>query len=336
MKQASSATLAILATGEYQLAELYAITLVTGQQYRFTNYPIPLTAAVYPSGTKNTYQTGLTIMRDTITQKVGVEAGNMKVKLSPQWDSPNAPVLIAGYPLWQAASLGFLDGATVGMSKLFMATPAAGSQLDTSPGAVGWFLGAVQEVELDRLTVELTIDDYLAFLGNQQMPRQLFQAGCFHQVYDAGCTLLASAFTVTGSVSAVTDASHFTSGLTQADDYFDLGVLTFTSGVNNGLSANVNTFKHASGSFAFRFPFPVAPSPGDTFKVYPGCDLTQATCSSKFSNLAHFSGMPYIPVPETILDGGVDNPPTQAIGAQAGQMISSLPTGQSNLGPYHP
>lgn len=333
MKNASSATLAILAAGQYLLAELYDITLRTGQVYRFTSFQVPLTAAIYPSGTKYTYGTGLTIERETITQKTGTEAANLELKITPQPDSPYAPVLINGYPIIQAARYGMLDGATVQHSKLFMNLPASGNgALDTSPGAVSWFVGTVQDVQADRFTLDIKVDDYLAYLANQQMPRQLFGVGCFHQVYDTGCTLLKSAFTVSGSVTAVTDGAHFSTGLAQADDYFDLGVLTFTSGVNNGLTANVASYKNASGAMVLRFPFPKAPAVGDTFTVYPGCDLQQATCTNKFNNLAHFGGQPYIPVPETVIDGGTTNVQQQSAGAQAGQLIGSQPSGRTVRG----
>jgi hypothetical protein len=339
MKNVSSATLGIIATGQALLAELYDITLANGgPTYSFTSFQVSLSAAVYPSVTPATYLTGLTIKRDTITQKVGVEAGQMKLTLTPQGDSPNAPVEIAGYPILQAARYGFLDGATVRLSKLFMNEPAAGSPLDTSPGAVAWYVGTIQQLEMDRFSVVATVDDYLAYLGNQQMPRVLYQVGCFHNVYDAGCTLLKSAFTVSGTLTSVGDAAHFVaSALGQPTAYFNLGVLTFTSGVNNGKQANVASFA-AGGAFAMRNPFAQAPSPGDTFTVYPGCDLQQATCSNSnsavgppFNNLSHFSGQPYVPVPETITDGGTDNPPAQTPGAQAGQVIGSAVTMQTSI-----
>lgn len=325
MRSASAATLALLSSGFYALEELYDITLPSGQVYHFTNGQVTRTASIYsPAAGPFTYQTGLTIKRGTITNKCGSQGGNMKLTISPQADSPNAPVLINGYPFLQACRLGFFDGATIQMSKLFMDP----NTFDTSPGAVGWFKGSAQDVQAGRLSAQITVDDYLALLGNQQMPRQLFGVGCFHQVYDAGCTLLKSAFTVAGHVTSVTDGAHFGSNLTQADDYFDLGVITFTSGVNNGFGASVSSYKNASGALVLRLPFPTPPAVGDTFSIYPGCDLQQSTCSSKFNNLPHFSGQPYIPEASTVVDGTSNDAPVQSPGAQAGQLIGSQTTGR--------
>lgn len=343
MKLASAATLTTLSTSQFLKIELWDITLVTGQAYHFTSFQQPITSSIFDYSGPNTYGVGLTITRDTITQRAGVEAGNLKVTLSPQADSPAAPVLIAGYPIQQAAAYGFLDGATVAMSKLFINFPDTPAVLQpvSAGGAVGWFKGTVQDVETDRLSVILTVDDYLAFLGNQQMPRLLYQAGCWHEVYDAGCTLLASAFTSSGTIASAGDGAHFTSGLTQGDNFFNMGVLTFTSGANNGQSGSVSLYKHSGGAFTMRFPFPVAPSNGDTFTVYPGCDKQLATCKNTstavgpaFNNLAHFGGMPFIPTPETILDGATDNPPLQVQGTQAGQIIGSQPTGRGTYTRY--
>lgn len=337
MKTASTATLNILASRQYLLAELYDLQLATGQVYHFTGFQVPLTASIYsPASGPFTYTTGLTIKRGTITQKTGTEAANLELTIAPQPDSPSAPVLVAGYPILQAARLGFLDGAMLTFSKLFMTPPSAGnSTLDTSPGAVEWFLGTVQDVQVSRFALQLKVDDYLAYLANQQMPKHLFGVGCFHEVYDAGCTLLKSAFTTAAHVTAVTDNAHFSTNLTQADDYFDLGVLTFTSGVNNGLSANVASYKNASGAMGLRFPFPKPPAVGDTFNVYPGCDKRQSTCTNKFSNLAHFAGDPYTPDPATITDGGTTNIPQQPNGGQRGAAyIGSQPSGRYRVSTY--
>lgn len=41
----------------------------------------------------------------------------------------------------------------------------------------------------------------------------------------------------------------------------------------------------------------------DTFRIYPGCDLTKSTCETKFSNLSNFGGFPFIPVRNPVTEG---------------------------------
>jgi len=347
MRAASAATLAILAAGEYMVAELYDLTLVTGQTYHFTSFDVPVTCGIYANGSvgsANTYQTGLTIVRDTLTLKSTLESGTMKLMIAPQWDAPGGPPTVGGYQIQQAATYGYLDGATLLFSKIFLNPPAsAATPLTVSQGAVKWFLGTVQQTDADRFSVTLSIEDYISTLANQQMPRALFQVGCFHQIYDGGCTLLAANFTATGTVTSVGDAAHFTaSAMTQVSGYFKLGVLKFTSGANSGVSGPVSSFTQSSGgAFAMTNPFPVAPAVGDTFSVYPGCDLQYSTCTNTstavgppFNNGAHFSGQPFVPVAETILDGGTDTPPAQTRGSTAGQIVGSQPSAQQTYFPF--
>ena len=341
MKPCSAATLSLLAGRQYLLAELYQITLVSGQVYRFTNFQVPLNAPLYTGttvggstfGSTLLWNTGLVIKRETITQKCGVEAGGFKLTLAPQLDSPNNPVLISGYPLLQAALYGLLDNATVLLAKLIV--PIAMTPVVVSSGGTPYFQGTVQKTEADRSKLILTIDDYLAGL-TIQMPPTLLQTGCPHTVYDAFCDpagTLKSSKTITGKVgSTVTSGAQFYTtpsgggswnGTSYPDGYFNLGVIKMTSGVNSGLSAKVKSFFNTNGVAMLAFPFPTAPSTGDTFSWYPGCDYTQSTCTNKFANLAHFKGMPYIPVPETIVDGGTSTAYIQPAGAQAGLIIGS-------------
>lgn len=329
MKQASSAALAILAGGQYLKADLFDFTLQNGLAYHFTSFDVALSAAVYPSSTVNTYLTGLTIARGSLSTKTGVEVQELELTLTPQSDNPAGQVLVGGYSLMQAARLGLFDGAAVVYSKLFMNRPAAGAALDTSPKAVSWFVGQVAEIEpVDRFSLVLRVACGFQYL-NIQMPKNLYQAGCTHTVYDTGCTLSKATFTVSGTVGTVTSNSQFNTNLTKADHYFELGVLTFTSGANAGYSATVKSYLNASGALQVVFPFPKTVATGDAFTIYPGCDLLQSTCTSKFSNLAHFKATPYVPVPETLYDGGTSNPanPSAPL-TQTGGLVSSQVSGR--------
>lgn len=128
---------------------------------------------------------------------------------------------------------------------------------------------------------------------------------CIHQFGDqfgdedkpGACTLNKASFTETSSVSVV-DAQRIqiTIVLTgQADDFFTNGVLTWTSGDNNGMSVPVKTHT-VGGSEQLTFALPTL-NPiqvGDTFNVIAGCDKTFEQCRDKFSNTIHFGGHPYM------------------------------------------
>lgn len=129
-------------------------------------------------------------------------------------------------------------------------------------------------------------------------------AKCRHELFSTAdsthigyCGLSSGSYTYTGSVSSVTTQRiTFTGTATgQASGYCQNGVITFTSGANNGISREVKT--HTAGgtdTFEVFVPFPFDIATSDTFSVVAGCDKTFATCKSKFSNSARFGGFPHI------------------------------------------
>jgi uncharacterized phage protein (TIGR02218 family) len=331
MKAASTATKNILAAGQFYKAELYQFDLVGGTTLYFTNSDSPRTVAGV------TYLTGLTIKRGAVAQKVGLEVQSLDLDITPQSDNPAGPITIGGAPFLSACRSGALDGARVKMSKLFLS-----SWQDTSPGAVPWYQGRVNQVRAGRFTATITVHDDIEIL-NIAMPRNVLQTGCVHTLFDAGCTLLKSSFQVSGSVSGSPTVLQFNTNLTQVNNYFDLGVITFTSGPNNGLSRVVKTYLNASGQITLIAPFPSAPASGNTFTIVPGCLKTQAACSNTnsangpaFNNLTHFRGYPYVPVPETLYDGGTANGTAPSRGGQGGGSGGSAFSGSSGPGTYTP
>jgi len=119
---------------------------------------------------------------------------------------------------------------------------------------------------------------------------------CRYDLGDADCGVDLGAITVSGTVSAVvTGRRVFQTDLTESDDYFNSGQLTFTSGSNVGLSMDVKSYLNATGLVELQVNAPFQVSPGDQFDVYPGCDRSAETCKVKFNNLLRFGGYPTIP-----------------------------------------
>lgn len=318
MKTASVATKAILAAGLYYKVELYDIAIPGGSTYRFTSAQVPVKIGA------NTYGTGLTINRGPISQKAGLEVQSFDLRLTPQWDSPDAPILISGVPLLQAVKLGILDDAHVTMYKGFFNMPSGVALLDTSPGAVTWASGRVNTANADRMSAYISINDDIEIL-NVAMPRNVVQPGCLHQVYDAGCTLSAATFTQTGTLSGTPTQLTFNTNLTRANGYFDLGVITFTSGPNNGLKYVVKSYLNASGAITLIRPAFLVPASGNTFSIVPACKKTQDACANTnvangpaFNNAAHFRGAPYVPEPETLYAGNTQTTQVGTPGRQGG------------------
>ena len=165
----------------------------------------------------------------------------------------------------------------------------------TAIGAVTLFKGRLGTVDqIGRTTAKLTVNSDLVLL-DIDMPRNIYQPSCLHTLYDSGCTLIKNAFGTNGTAGAGSTASVI--NWTGANVNFQQGSITFTSGVNAGVTANVNAV--ASGtSLTLGYPLQSTPAAGDIFTVYQGCDHTPGTCQSKFGNLTNFRGFPFVPPPQ--------------------------------------
>jgi uncharacterized phage protein (TIGR02218 family) len=278
MKTASAALIKHLnSSHQFLTADLYTLSLVGGTVVYFTPHDNDL---VMSGNTFKVWQ----VTRSRTRMTTGLEVDTLEVIITPRVDST-----IGGMALLPAVLRGVLDGASLTLQRLFMPNPD-----NTSLGAIHLFSGKVADVEADRLEVKVTVKSELELL-NVQLPRNVFQAGCINTLYDTACGINKATRAVTGTLTASTLGDVSTALATD----LTLGVIKFTSGVNNGLTRAVRL--HQSGRVYFATPLINPCAAGDTFTGWSGCDKQQATCENKFNNRLNFRGFPYIPVPETVL-----------------------------------
>lgn len=201
--------------------------------------------------------------------KVGTEVDSLSIDCLP------GSFQLFGIPLQQAAKLGYFDGAQVLLEKCPMPWGAYG---DTRRGTIRYFSGRVAEIQQGRSRMSFQINSHLELL-NLQLPRNLYQQSCVNNLGDAACGVNLSTFSVSGVVAAGstqqvinTNSSPYTSDPTNA---FGHGKIVFTSGVNRGLAGTITMNVPGSpGQINLLAPLPRAPSAGDTFIGYLGCDKT--------------------------------------------------------------
>lgn len=87
--------------------------------------------------------------------------------------------------------------------------------------------------------------------------------------------------------------------------YFDDGVLTFTSGANDGFSREIKGY--VPGQFSLQLKFPYAVEVGDTYTATPGCDKSLETCRDRFNNVVNMRAFPYLPGTDKIVQVGRRN-----------------------------
>lgn len=273
------ATLALINSGvDFPTCSLFTITLNGGGVIRW--HDAPMTTSLTFNG--NTWLAGPPITRGKISTKLGLEVATLDVKFIA-----NSADLINGVPIIPFATARGFDGATVLLYKALLPTwqsPITGCVID--------FSGIVTSVkDIDRTGFTLTVSAQTVLL-NVNMGPDVFQAGCRNTHYDAACGLTPT--NVPGSATGSPTASTFHSTLTNPDHYFDKGILTFTSGANNGLSRAVQSFTSSGGIFSFAFAFPTAPAAADTFNAVRGCLLTTTDCDAQ-GNLLKFRAEPFTP-----------------------------------------
>jgi uncharacterized phage protein (TIGR02218 family) len=281
MKSASAATIALLAGNQYLFAELYTITLVDNTILRYTDGDGPITFG----GNIFTCNAPL-ISRSRLKIIVGVQADSVNVMMKVSQAN-----LINGITFPQFAANGGFDGAKIQIDRCYMATYG-----DTSAGVVNIFTGIVTDVLPSRTEVGLVVNSNL-FLLNIAMPRNVFSPGCSHIVYDAGCGAVKASFGAGSAVTSGSTTSQINCGLAQASGWFDNGSISFTSGVNSGAIRTIKSY--TPGVILLAMPLLNAPTNGDAFTAYAGCDKSYNTCVNKFNRLVSFRGFPYIPIPES-------------------------------------
>lgn len=269
---------------EFAVADLLTLTLQNGTVIHATNADIDLTwqSVLYSS-------TALKFSRSKFSTATGGKVADLELTIYA-----DSATLLQGIPILQAIRAHALDGAIAQIDALFL------QDWKTPKCSVNSFYGKVAGIEAGRTSAKVTVKAP-THLFDTQMPRNFFQPGCLHTLFDPGCTVNRASYAVPGVIQAGSGGVTINDALlTQANGYFTRGYLVFTSGQNSGLSYTVAASVASAGVTLVR-PLYYPISNGDTFTIYPGCDHTQATCNSKFSNLVNFRAFPYTPVAETAI-----------------------------------
>lgn len=122
---------------------------------------------------------------------------------------------------------------------------------------------------------------------------RVITVACDAKLGDSRCKVNLANYTVTGSVTTAGFKDRFTdTSRTEAVNWFQYGVLTFTSGLNKGYSVEVKS--NNAGLIIFQLPMPKNISIGDTYSVYAGCNKSLDHCKNKFNNVLNHRGFPHV------------------------------------------
>ncbi|KQD32960.1 DUF2163 domain-containing protein [Acinetobacter pittii] len=283
MRAASDKLIALLDANQFVMADLYTITTVQNDVYRYTNYDFDLIVGgeLYRSD-------GPIISRDGITLSLGVEVDNLSITIDVTDEETFESLRIV-----QAFHNGQMDGARFKLERIFM---DASTPTDTSAGTIKLFEGRIIEPEFDRNTIQASVASDLDEL-NVQMPRNLYQPSCSNTLFDHACGLNRENYALETTIAAGSTASRILCDINQPQGWFTQGVIEFLEGGNKGLKRTIRL--HELDVLLLTLPLLEYPEVGQRIKVYPGCDKRLETCQNRFNNFARFRGAPFIPIPET-------------------------------------
>ena len=285
-----------LASGVTTLAHCWRVTRADGTVMGFTEHDRDLQAdgTAFRAGT-------------------GFSASRLEQSLGLSIDNATAAGAFSSEGITEADVLaGRYDDAAVDLLLVDWSDPAAFVLLAS---------GNLGEVRREGLAFSAELRSLAHRLN--QATGSTYTRTCGAQLGDARCKVDLSQATLRGSftaASATTARTIVASGLTGfASDWFTAGTLTFATGANAAITAEVKAHRRTSGidqlELWLPLPFPILA--GDAGTVVAGCRKTLATCAAKFANVPNFRGFPHVPGADAVTRYGVQG----ALGAAGGSLF---------------
>jgi uncharacterized phage protein (TIGR02218 family) len=279
MKSLTTALKAHYASGTTSLATCWKATLTNGTVYAATS----LDRDVVFAGV--TYQAASSYKPSNVDSSLDLNPDNLELD----------GYLSASFITDTDIQAGLWDYAAIELFEINYLDPSMGRNLIRS--------GTLGQVKTGRQTFNTELRGLMQ--AYSRVIGRLTTQTCTADLGDARCTKLLGPFTFTGTVtSATANRVIMDSGRTQPDKYFTGGKLTFTSGANNGLSMEVQSYSVGVLTLALSLPCTVAA--GDTYSVIAGCTKRfSEDCVAKFANGVNFRGFPHVPGVSIWKAGGV-------------------------------
>ena len=275
-KSISSALQTHIAQEVTTLAMLFKITRTDGEVFAFTSHDKSLTFESVTYSPLNAFS------YSSVQTTSGMSVDNLDAVALIDADSVTEADLRAGLFRYAAIQIQMVNWEDLTQGAIWVRSGNLGEVTVNRSGTWGAELrGVMQPI--------------------QQTTGRIYSRRCDADLGDSRCSFDLSSRTQTGVVSAVASRSSFTvNGIT--DDTFDNGLVTWTSGLNDGVSMEVKRWTGSPADTVELFDamyFNV--QVGDTFTISPGCDKTLSTCRDNFNNVVNFRGFPFIPGRDAVL-----------------------------------
>jgi uncharacterized phage protein (TIGR02218 family) len=281
MKSVSNDLAAHLAGEVLTVATCWKVTRSDGLVFGFTDYCSDLVV----SGVTYRAATGYTASNVESTGSMSVD--NLEIGSFLDDETITESDLIAG--VW--------NHATVEIFRV--------NYLSISDGTISVRKGHLGEIRVTGSGYVGELRGLMQIL--QQTIGAVYSPSCRANLFDSRCApgspgalaggATEASLTVTGTVTSVTSVAAFAdSSRAEAVDYFGGGKVTWTSGLNDGLSMEIKSFSGSPIGFTLMLPMTRTIQVGDTYSAIPGCRKRfSADCITKFNNAVNFRGEPHVP-----------------------------------------
>lgn len=102
-----------------------------------------------------------------------------------------------------------------------------------------------------------------------------------------------------------TDGGNYIGGgsvaLSVPSEFFQGGLVTWTSGLNIGLKMEVKNYYPGYVFLVSQMPYEIVD--GDTYVITAGCDKRDITCNARFNNIINFRGFNLVPGNDRLMSG---------------------------------
>ena len=181
--------------------------------------------------------------------------------------------------------------------KIFVIKRVFSNLLSDSDDAIIVFSGKAERPSFNRKVMLVKINSPI-YEMRKNIPKRIYSNFC-QWTFDSdkclgGESSLADE-TIGTADAGSTSTEMIDSARTEADDYWNDGVLEMTSGDNNGEKRQIIDFDNVTNKTTLIYAFSNAISSGDDYIIKRGCDKTALKCRNTFDNFVNFGGFQMIP-----------------------------------------
>lgn len=165
---------------------------------------------------------------------------------------------------------------------------------DLALGEMKQRIGYVGKISQKDQLWSLEVKGLVEGLENEIVP--LATAACQADFADLDCGINGATFTFSTTVSSVTDNQKFiVSDPDATETRFQSGMVTWTSGNNNGLKMDIKTWNEGTNEIVLLEPMPFTVAASDGLNMRTGCQKDVPACVAYANLNNYFLGFPYVP-----------------------------------------